>query len=235
MAMIAHATPARTGKLSDGFTLVEMLVVIVLMGFMMAIALPRFTDIGRGSKIKTAVSELRSTMGLARQWAIARRESVYMVFPDDFLANLFSGVSTSHYSKALRSYALYSEREGYIKDWTYLPESVFFVDHQNSQNFKGDADLDAGKSVFRMNTLVRLPFPEKSSPTKPINTIEFKPDGTSSGGDISPCEVFMSEGIALEGSGGKVVNIAWKDVSLAWGVEVNPFTGSVRVNDYGNR
>ncbi|MCO6400936.1 MAG: prepilin-type N-terminal cleavage/methylation domain-containing protein, partial [Verrucomicrobia bacterium] len=38
-----------------GFTLIELLVVVAIMAVMIAIALPRFEDIGRGSKMRAAI------------------------------------------------------------------------------------------------------------------------------------------------------------------------------------
>ncbi len=232
---MAVRIPIRSGthgrhNVRGAFTLIELLVVMGIVAIIMLIALPRFTDIGRGSKMKAAVSELRSTLGLARQWAIANRDTVFIVFPDDY-ATLFGGVATNHYPKALRSYAVYSARNGFIKDYQYLPQGIFFVDQNNSQNLKTDGRLKAANNVFRPATYRRLPFPENTSPLKIINSIQFQPDGTVATG-VVPYEIFISEGVVLEGSAGKVINILWKANPVLWSLEVNPYTGMARLSDY---
>jgi prepilin-type N-terminal cleavage/methylation domain-containing protein len=64
-----------------GFTLIELLVVIALVGIITAIAIPSVHGIGRGSSLRAAVMELRSTAYLARQRAITKAEIVYIMFP----------------------------------------------------------------------------------------------------------------------------------------------------------
>ena len=222
---------------SAGFTLVELLVVVAIMGLILMITLPRFDDIGRGSKMRAAINELRSTVGLARQWAIANRSTVYILIPDDF-ASLFSdaGLSTNEHRMALHSYAVFSEKEQkYLKGWTYLPEGVYFVNTYNEQNTANDSRIDKDKNVMRrdsLNLTTPIPFPNDTG-TRVINRIymlTIRPDGTMPG--AVPREFYLKEATALEGSGGRVVNLAWKQNAVLWGLEVNPLTASVKLNDY---
>ncbi|MDZ4199645.1 MAG: prepilin-type N-terminal cleavage/methylation domain-containing protein, partial [Kiritimatiellia bacterium] len=66
---------------NTGFTLIEMLMVIGIFGILLGIAVPVFKDIGQGSKLDAASRELRGVLLLARQHAITKRETVYVVFP----------------------------------------------------------------------------------------------------------------------------------------------------------
>lgn len=70
-----HAPCPNGGLLA--FTLVELLVVMVVIVTLMAVAVPAFIGIGRGAGMRTAVNNVRSTLSLARQWAITHRENVY--------------------------------------------------------------------------------------------------------------------------------------------------------------
>lgn len=221
-----------------GFTLAELLIVIGIMAVIFAIAIPRFEDIGRGNKMRAAVTELRSTLALARQWAIANREDVFMVLPDDFAA-VYSGLSTNEYAKALRSYAIYSRSRGYLKDWTYLPAGIYFVDQYNSQQASRPSPcIDANRNVFRDDTVYSatnaIPFPTASSGTKNLNALRFTPQGWAvdrNGGTFVDFDFYLVEAVALEGSAGKVVNLVWKDNPVVWRIGVNPLTGILRTYD----
>jgi len=70
-----------------GFTLVELLLVIVLMAIIIAISAPAFIGMGRGAGMRGSVSGVRSTLSLLRQWAITHREEVTFHY--------FEGVASS--------------------------------------------------------------------------------------------------------------------------------------------
>lgn len=223
----------------SAFTLIELLVVVAIMAIMIAIALPRFEDIGRGSKMRAAINELRATIALARQWAIANREDTFIVLPDDQTA-VYNGLSTNEYKKALRSYAVYSRSRGYLKDWTYLPNGVYFVDRFNSQQASRPSScVQENKNVFRQETLYYnptngIPFPAVTNTTKTINALRFTPQGwavVSSGAAIVENEFYLVEAIPLDGTAGKVVNLVWKDNPVVWNLNVKPLTGIVRTID----
>lgn len=111
-------------KANPGFTLIELIVVVALIALIMGLALPAFMGIGRGGKLKTSAVDLRSTLALARQWAVTHREPAYVVFPDND-ASLYAGFE-EHKSKALRAYAVYTESKGYVSQWKYLQDGVIF-------------------------------------------------------------------------------------------------------------
>ena len=78
-------------KLSNtirAFTLIELLVVIGIMGILAAITVPAFNSIKKGDATLAATRQLSDDVGFARQLAIARHTTVYMVFvPRDFWTN----------------------------------------------------------------------------------------------------------------------------------------------------
>ena len=210
---------ARTRR--AGFTLVELLIVIAIVAVMMLLTVPAFLDIGRGSRMQAAVNQLNTTISLARQWAITKRENVYLVFPDDFSA-LYNG-STNHIHKALRAYAAYVPGKGYITEWRFLPNGIYFVDSYNTPNInnKHGTNIQPNNNLFRQQTLQQLPFPTASSGNEAINAIQFKPDGTVSASGIAPIEIYLAEGAALDGLAGKVVNLVWKENPALRGLVVN--------------
>lgn len=70
------------GRLSAkyGFTLVEMLVVLAIIGMLMAVSIPFTAGFGKGLNIKTTARAILGTLRLARSNAITYRERQMVVF-----------------------------------------------------------------------------------------------------------------------------------------------------------
>lgn len=64
----------------NGFTLLELLVVIGIMVLLMSIAVAGFIGIRRGAEIRGGVMTLRTTLMLARQEAVTKRRNVVVEF-----------------------------------------------------------------------------------------------------------------------------------------------------------
>ena len=95
------------------------------MGIMMAIALPSFPDIGKAGAIRSGVAQVRSTLTLARQYAITHRVVVLVVFagPKEQYVEYPEEVT-----KCLMSYAVYdATNDKYIKAWEDLPNGIMFL------------------------------------------------------------------------------------------------------------
>lgn len=214
---------------SIGFTLIELLIVVAIIAVLLLLTLPSFLDIGRGSKMAAAASQLQATINLARQWAITHREVVYIVFPDDY-RQMYSGVSTSEYSKALRSYAVYSPAKGYISEWKYLPPGIFFVDTQNPDNqdkWQADSRVNPRKNIFSSNTTERIQFPKNSPPvnTPQVNSLEIKPNGSLGQYSVYNAEIYLVEAFPNDSRGSRIVTLTFKDNPVLRGISINPFTG----------
>ena len=66
-------------KAQQGFTMIELIMVIVILGVLSAFALPRFADLGgdaRTAAVEGAAGSIRSSMGIARAAAFASGTSV---------------------------------------------------------------------------------------------------------------------------------------------------------------
>lgn len=63
-----------------GFTLLELLMVVAIMGIIMMMSVAAFIDIGRGAAMKATVLDLRASMSHARQYAVTRRAKTYFLY-----------------------------------------------------------------------------------------------------------------------------------------------------------
>lgn len=232
----------KTREQITGFTLIELLLVIAVAGLLVAVTVPAFVDIGRGSRMKAAVNQLTGTLNLARQMAITKREKIHVLFPDA-QDSLYGGLAPEHRRKALRSYAVMSGSQGYVSEWKYLPEGIYFIDQYTlsgrSQNFNDRNEsinlVTVSNSVFfaSTNTIVWTNFPAIDSPKKGINVLTFRPDGQVDKAGINPKELHLAEAIALDkASGREVIELVWKENPVVMGVVVRPFTGTLKIIDY---
>ena len=72
-------------KSSQAFTLIELLTVIAIIGLLAVLAAPIFKQFGKGDVTLAATRQLRDDLARARQLAISRHSTVYMVFiPTNF-------------------------------------------------------------------------------------------------------------------------------------------------------
>ncbi|MFH0952980.1 MAG: prepilin-type N-terminal cleavage/methylation domain-containing protein [Verrucomicrobiota bacterium] len=206
------------------FTLVELLVVIAIMAIVVAITIPAFRGLGRGAGAEGAITQLRTTLSLARQWAVTHRQRTYVVFPDRAIN--YSGIENQLY-KACKAYAVLAAsgdaRQGrYIKEWTFLPQGVVFD------------DSDRPQSVFKDDCVVtNVPFPDAAHP-RDICCIVFKPDGTpvSRGALAIGYEVFLREGWALVNTNTWTLDYGTNSVGMNRGVEVTGLIGGIKLHDY---
>jgi len=202
------------------FTLIELLVVIGIMGALLVLVVPAFTGLGRGQSMRSSVSQLRSTLALARQWAITKNENTYVIFPDDAMTYNPPG----RVNMALRSYGVWAEKSGYISEWRYLPPGVYF----NPTNLSGN-------NIFDDASLTKhwVVFPANGSPRQEMYCIAYTPNGRlKSIQDGSSRSLYLNEGLLdVNTNAGLLVAAVLRSTNYTMRFEVRPLTGQLRIRE----
>jgi prepilin-type N-terminal cleavage/methylation domain-containing protein len=221
----------------SGFTLVELLTVILIMGMLMLIAVPSFQSASRGGKLRSAAFHLNSSFGLARQTAITSRQEVYLIFPDSE-SSLYAGNRARYVEHAYRAYALYGQkagedgRGGYLSDWIRLPTGVVF-----DPDFAGpsvDPNLFTHSNPGFVSPDLR--FPRDDGDFLPVVRLGFRPDGPIHVGgleNVNSATVYLSDGSTdYDPQSGILSSLFSIEDSVRFGVRVNAITGQSRLREY---
>lgn len=153
------AAIARAKRYGSGFTLLELLAVILIAGILAAMSVPTFNAILKGTALNTAAKALTDTFSLGRQFAITNRY-LYHVELDDVLTA--------------------AERADKIDDFLQKHRyRIYFVDRDARDP---DNPTEADKITVRKWRL--LPdFVKYDLDKRPPKEIVFKPTGGANGYD----------------------------------------------------
>lgn len=189
------------------FTLVELLAVLAIMGLIFSIGIPAFFRLSKSAGLGSGAQQLKSTLSLARQYAITKRERTFVVFP--YSATALPTINYTAYSVLASNRttgALYQAHK-----WQALPNGVVIVD-VNPQGI-------GGKGYDPDNCLQKI-----SWGTTNLAYIEFKPTGaagipygTNTTHNITLVEGFY-ESPAVTRISSNYINIV-----------VEPLTGHIRI------
>lgn len=112
-------------RLSSGFTLTELLIVVAIAGILAAIAIPGFQSLTQSQQVKNASFELFSSLSLARSEAIKRNSNVTVTpVDDDDWGQGWTIASTSGTVETIKSQA---ELKGVSITATGTPASVVYA------------------------------------------------------------------------------------------------------------
>jgi len=128
------------------FTLLELLIVLAIIGFLSAMALPHLRTLTRSNIMAGANEQLLGDLALARQRAINSRSAVYVVFMPQIDPMAFNFLTKTQLNQTLTwqytSYTLFAERsvgdqpgrpfKRYLTGWKSLPDGVFIATNKFS-------------------------------------------------------------------------------------------------------
>ncbi len=218
----------RRGHGYRGFTLVEMMVVVILIAILMMVAIPVFQGANRGGRTRTAIFQINSTVSLARQLAITRRQNIHILFPDSE-----APYDEETISMAYTSYALYGERDGYLSEWRELPPGVVF---ENEIDPRFPNEMQA-KNIFLQTATYEKPvrFPRDTDPTNSILALTYRRDGSLLHAGINPKGIYIREGWIETPLGATTLDpdeVKFRPDATIFGVEIRPESGQARMREY---
>lgn len=139
-----------------GFTAVELMIVLAIMGIMLVAAIPSFVQFTRNSRIKSGAQMVVSALRTARSHAIKRRKNCMVIFNMD----------TSNVGYAVK---IYWEPDpdvtGSVTNWKTLPKTIIMTGSNLSSR--------------------EVSFPHDLNSTQDVECVIFKPTGAAfSDGEI---------------------------------------------------
>jgi prepilin-type N-terminal cleavage/methylation domain-containing protein len=193
------------------FTILELLLVVSIIGFMAAMALPHLAGFGKANSMTSATHQMLDDVALARQRAMVNRSEVCLVFlPPNFWTNdqpltTFSNSQiTSLVGHQYTAYAMIALRSvgdqpgksnvHYLTDWRTLPQGIYFAPFQltnspgtnlisTTNTTLGPVAGSNGWAVVAFTNNILFPFPSTFNATSNyLPYIGFTPGGQLIGG-----------------------------------------------------
>jgi prepilin-type N-terminal cleavage/methylation domain-containing protein len=125
-----------------GFTLIEMLAVLAIMGLMMGLTIGAFNHWGRGSRLRGSLLHLKSSMSMARQFAITRR-----------VRTTFACGNTANGDRGYYSITR-NDSGAQVGATNYLADGIVFSNQTYSVEFRLDGSCETGTGAAPMTMTI---------------------------------------------------------------------------------
>jgi len=191
---------------TNGFTLVEMLTVLVIVGILIGLAIPAVTSLMSSGGVSAAAREVANTLSLARQVAITQRTYARVVFPywqtgtrPDMWYHTYAVMTNrSNSASATTSWA-------YLTKWEYLPLGAVFLDTTHLPGPPASSPGALGDNVNSLNDqLMSFPIPNNLGNQGTLAYIEFGPTGAGTAvppNSTASSTLAITEGFTTANSG----------------------------------
>ena len=136
------------------FTIIELLLVVAIAGILLAVAVPSFSRLLKGSGPTRTARELIGKINAARAYAVSNKTDVAIIFPQNELSSVTDQLGYRSY----RVCEVYVDSAGTItfkrwisgENWNYFPSGVLVgkdKDNNNELFFKPGDDSDEKKAT----------------------------------------------------------------------------------------
>ena len=170
------------------FTIIELLLVVAIAGIMLAVAVPSFSRIMKGSGPGLAARELMGKINAARAYASANRVSVAIVFPNAENTELGktgfrSGIKENYAYQSYRVCEVYSGDGGTSwqflrwvpgENWKQIPKGVLIGTKDDASGFEAFQQAQTGTNPADSDFEGKLPTSSADLNADPLQGCVFE-------------------------------------------------------------
>ena len=198
----------------SGFTLIEMLTVLAIMGIIMGIGLPSVVTMMKGQALNVATTHVRNNLTYARQYAITQRTKTRVVFPYSATPSLTAAPRYESFAVMDYECVYDTATTSWVWVWKYIGKWEGFP---VGARFSALAATEPNNIDVAVRN-ASMPFPTNyashfaNQPLHPLAYVEFDATGASTktaNETIRICQGVMQNGVATSTGAHN-----WSDITI---------------------